>query len=218
MTSSEPSASGSRRITVIVALLVGLTLIGRVVSSGQGALADGHTALAEGNELGATVAYREAVSWYLPVGAPWRAEAADALWELHVAQLKADRLPAAVQSLQSLRAGLRSADSLWRPDQARKAQVDAALAPLMARWEAEDAIASGRMSPGDLTVRTAHHAALLAQDERPERLWGLLAVLGFALWVGGAIRGLGHDGPPRRLLLALSVVGLIAFLAGLTLA
>jgi hypothetical protein len=173
---------------------------------------------AAGNELRATVAYREAVSWYLPLVAPWRDEAADALWTLHRTQLEAKRLPAAVQSLQSLRAGLRSADSLWRPDGALKARVDATLAPLMAQWEAQDARASGRQSPGELTARTAHHAALLAQDERPSRAWGLLAVLGFGLWVGAAIRGLDREGSARARLLALSLLGLVAFLAGLALA
>jgi len=189
-----------------------------VITSGQAALTDGHAALAEGNELGATVAYREAISWYLPVAAPWRDEAADALWEMHVAQLEAERLPAAVQSLQSLRAGLRSADSLWRPDQKRKNLVDETLAPLMARWEAADAKASGRKSPGDLASRTEYHAALLAQDERPSRPFGLLSVLGFAFWIGAAVRGLNQEGKGRAKWLALSALGLITFLTGLALA
>jgi hypothetical protein len=218
VTSSEPTARGSRRVTIIVAVLIGLTLIGRVISSGQAALEDGHAALAAGNELGATVAYREAVSWYLPLAAPWRDQAADALWDLHLTQLEAKRTPAAVQSLQSLRAGLRSADSLWRPDGERKQRVDAALAPLMAAWEAEDAQASGRTIPGELATRAAHHAQLLAQDERPSRPWGLLAVLGFGLWVGAATKGLSQGGPARRRLLALSFAGLVAFLTGLILA
>ena len=218
MTSSEPEQPGGRRLAILLVTLVCLTLIGRVVTSGQAALTDGHAALAEGNELGATVAYREAISWYLPVVAPWRDEAADALWDMHLAQLEADRLPAAVQSLQSLRAGLRSADSLWRPDQERKRLVDDTLAPLMARWEADDAKASGRKSPGELASRTEHHAALLAQDERPSRPFGLLAVLGFGLWIGAAVRGLKQEGKGRVKLLALSVLGLTAFLTGLALA
>ena len=174
--------------------------------------------MAEGNELGAVVAYREAVSWYLPVVAPWRDEAADALWSLHERQLQAGRLADAVRSLQSLRAGLRSADSVWRPNQDLKRQVDAKLAPLMAQWEAEDAQAAGRTSPGSLADRTARHAALLARDERPSRPWGVLAVMGFFVWVGAGVKGLNRDDGGRRRLLAVSLAGLVAFLTGIALA
>lgn len=199
-------------------VLISLTLIGRVVTSGQDALSDGHQALEKSNELRAVIAYREAISWYLPLWAPWRSEASEALWTLHTKQLSEGRTSAAVQSLQSMRAGLRSADSLWRPDSALKAKVDGALAPLMAKWEAEEARAAGRESPGELEARISHHAALLAQDERPERSYGLLALLGFALWVGALLRALSAEPPAPRRLYALSAVGFLAFLAGLSLA
>lgn len=215
----EPSRPRrTRREVAVAATLIALALIARVVFSGQAALEDGHAALKAGDELGATVAYREAVSWYLPIVAPWRDEASDALWTLHEHQLAENRLPDAVRSLQSLRAGLRSADSILRPNTALKVQVDEALAPMMARWEAEDAEASGRTSPGTLQERTAHHAALLANDERPNRFWGLLAALGFLLWVGAAVVGLQREGAPRTRLLGLSAAGLLAFLAGVALA
>ena len=202
----------------MVGLLVSLVLIGRVVSSGHDALSEGHEARLSGNELRAVVAYREAISWYLPLWSPWRAEACDALWELYREQESQGRISAAVQSLQSLRAGLRSADSLWRPDKALKSEVDAALAPLMARWEAEDAKDTGRASPGTLEERIAHHAALLAQDERPARTWGGLAVLGFVLWVASMLRALSGASPHPTRLYALSALGFIAFIAGLSLA
>ena len=104
---------------IIGALLVATALTARVTTSGLDALEDGQTALAQGNELGATVALREAVSWYLPLHAPWREEAANTLWALHETQLAEGRLPDAVRSLQSLRAGLRSADSIIRPNAAK---------------------------------------------------------------------------------------------------
>jgi len=217
VTSSEPRKRG-RRDVAIAATLIALALVARIVTSGQAAVDDGHAALTAGNELGATVAFREAVSWYLPLVAPWRDEAADALWHLHERQLGEDRLPDAVRSLQSLRAGLRGADSILRPNAELKARVDEALAPMMARWEAADVKSSGRTSPGTLEERTAHHAALLARDERPERGWGLLAVLGFFLWVGAAVVGLQREGTPRWRLLGLSAAGLVAFLAGVALA
>jgi len=199
-------------------VLILVALSTRIVTSGLGAVDNGHAALEAGNELGATVAYREAISWYLPLAAPWRAEAADALWALHERQLTEERLPDAARSLQSLRAGLRSADSILRPDAALKARVDTTLAPLMARWEAADAAEAGRSAPGTLEERTAHHAALLAQDERPDRGWGALAVLGFFLWVGAAVSGLRREGAARWRLIALSVLGLVSFLAGVALA
>jgi hypothetical protein len=222
VTSSELDAPDGRRGTgrqaTIAAALIAATIIVRVVTSGVSALEQGHEALAAGNELGATIAYREAVSWYLPLVSPWRTEAADALWSLHEQQLAAERLPDAARSLQSLRAGLRSADSIVRPDAALKARVDDALAPLMARWEAADAAEAGRTSPGTLAERTAHHASILAQDERPARGWGALAVLGFFAWVGAAVIGLQREGAARWRLLALSALGLISFLAGVALA
>ncbi|MDP6944003.1 MAG: hypothetical protein QF464_07635 [Myxococcota bacterium] len=218
MTSSEPGAPRTRRLVLIATALIAVALVARVVTSGQAAVDQGHQALQAGNELGATVAYREAISWYLPLVAPWRDQAADALWALHEQQLADSRLPDAVRSLQSLRAGLRSGDSLIRPDAALKARVDTTLAPLMARWELEDAQASGREPEGTLEARTTHHAALLAKDERPSRGWGLVAVLGFFLWVGGAIVGLRDDEGPRWRLLGLSAVGLVAMLAGVALA
>ena len=203
---------------MLIAAIILVVLLARIYASGQGALDDGHAALERGNELAATVAYREAVSWYVPLLASWRTEAGGALWALHEAQIADGRLPDAVRSLQSLRAGLRSGDSILRPDEGLKARVDAALAPLMAQWEREDAQAAGREPPGTLTDRTAHHAALLARDERPSRGWGLLGVAGFFLWAGAATAGLRGDSGPRWRLLALSATGFVAFLLGVGLA
>ena len=218
MTSSSQPAKGSRRFGALVGLIIVLTLISRVVTSGQSALEEGHEALIQGQELRAVTSYREALSWYLPLAAPWRMEAGDALWELHERQLKEGRLSAAVQSLQSMRAGLRSADSLWRPNQELKRQVDDALAPLMARWEAEDAKANGRISLGSLEERRTHHARLLSKDARPNRLWGLIASLGFFLWVGASLKALKQNRDKPMPLYLLSALGLLAFLAGLSLA
>ena len=170
---------------ILIGLFVLASMCVRVIYSGTAALERGQEALAEGDEVKATIALREAVSWYLPI-APWRAEATTALWALHEAQLAEERLADAARTLQSLRSGLWAADSLIRPNEEDKLKVDAALAPLMARWEQSAALKDGRASPGALAERERYHAQLLAADERPHRGWGLLIVIamaGFALFV-----------------------------------
>ena len=218
MTSSDSPSPSTRWALVSAATLVGLVLIARVITSGYAALDEGARAETAGDHLRAVVAYREAVSWYLPGVAPWRGDAADALWSMAEREREAGRLPEAVRALQSLRAGLRSADSLWRPDDALKAKVDSELALLMAQWEAEDTRLAGRESPGNLEERRTHHAALLAKDERPSRGWGLLAVLGFLGWVSAALMAARREAASRRRLLVFSALGLLAFLTGVGLA
>lgn len=197
-------------MTLVVALAV---LTGRVVWSGYDSLAVGEEALAEGQQLTATVALRESVSWYLPVG-PWRERAAQALWTLHTDQLAAGNVADSVRTLHALRGGLRSAQSILRPGEDWLQRVDAALVVLMVRWEREAAAAEGRVDPGPEAARAAWFADTLARDERPARGWGLLAVAGFFLWVWAMMTGLGRSGADRWRRLAIGAGGFVAFLLG----
>ncbi|MGM0577262.1 MAG: hypothetical protein ACQEXJ_16165 [Myxococcota bacterium] len=211
-----PAWLRSRGLWALV-LVVVLSLGIRTVSSGIGARNRGLSALERGDELAATVALREAVSWYAPF-AGWREDARRALWALYEAQVEAGRTGDAVRTLNALRAGLRAARSILHPDGDWPDRVDGRLATLMARWEAEEAAAEDRPVPEDRAARATHYAQVLAHSARPSRAWGLLAVLGFVLWVGAAVAAARS---PRGTLwrrLALSALGLVAFLAGVALA
>ncbi|MEZ4269749.1 MAG: hypothetical protein R3F39_25610 [Myxococcota bacterium] len=209
-----------RRVaTVLLALGVVLAAVTvRTVVSGTAARDHGMERLAAGDEAGAAMFLREAVSWYLPV-AWWREEAIEGLWSLHERQVAQGRLSDAVSTLSALRGGLFAARSLVHPDGDWLVRVDAALAPLLARWEAEAASVEGRAAPGTASAREAAFAATLSRETRPSRGFGLLAVLGFALWVGATWTGLGSpQGAPRWRWLGAGVLGLLAFLAGVAFA
>ncbi|MCB9727512.1 MAG: hypothetical protein H6744_02330 [Deltaproteobacteria bacterium] len=217
-----PAAPGARsggrwRLGLLVALGVLGAMGLRTAVSGSQARRLGMEQLAAGEELGATMALREAVSWYLPL-AWWREDAIEALWSLHERQVAAGRLPEAVRTLNALRGGLFAARSLVHPDGDWLARVDGALAPLLARWEAEAASTQGRAAPGTLEDRQAWFAATLARPTRPSRAFGLLAVLGFLGWVAATWRGLGREGRERWRWLGAGALGFTAFLLGVALA
>ena len=194
-----------------------LVVVIRVGVSGSSSLEAGQTALASGDEVGATAHLRESVSWYLPWG-PWRSVAMEDLWSLYEKQAARGDLPAAVRTLSALRSGVVAGQGLVRSDGEQLDRVHAVLPGLMARWEAQAAEEEGRRTPGPMAEREAHFSRLLDQDARPQRGWGLLAVLGFGLWIGGGIYATGKDGAERIRPLVASVGGLVLFLVGLGLA
>lgn len=199
-----------------LALVVGAVSV-RTVVSGTRALERGQERVAAGDETGAAMFLREAVSWYLPL-AWWREDAIEGLWTLQARQAEQGRLPDAVSTLNALRGGLFAARSVIHPDGDWLARVDAALAPLLARWEAESASTERRASPGPLSEREAEFAAILARPTRPSRGFGSLAVVGFIAWVSATWTGLGRSGRERWRWLGAGAVGLLAFLAGVALA
>ena len=198
--------------------LVLAVIVVRVVVSGRDALARGRVALAAGDELLAAVELREAISWSLPLAAPWREEAARALWASAERQRAAGRWDAQVQSLSQLRAGWLGGRGLLGPNEAWMGRVDRALGPALAAWEAQAAQEEGRPQPGPRAAREAHFAAVLARDPMPHRGASLAAVLGFALWLWGAWRGAAARGASRWRWVALALAGLGAFLLGAWLA
>lgn len=212
-----PPASRARLLW-IASVVVVVLLVARVVSSGAGALERGDAAHARGDHLGAAGAWREAISWVLPGFAPWRGEAMDRLDALAQQREAAGDLPGAVQALSSLRSGILAGHGLWRPDEDRVAEVDGRLAPLLARWEVEDAAAHGRTVQGTSEERVAHFAAQLQREVRPNRGMSLLALLGFFAWLGGVYRSTRLDGRDRLRAFAVAAIGLVAMLLGVALA
>lgn len=200
--------------------LVVVALVARIVISGYGALSRGEEALAAGDELSAALELREAMTWELPLAAPWQEEAAEGLWTLHEGQVQRGDVPGAVQTLTLLRGGLFGSRSVFGLGLSEdwRVRTDGALAPLMARWEADSARLEGRPLPGSLEERAAHFAETLTWDAMPSRGFGVLAVLGFFLWVGFGWRAAGHHGRRRWMALGVSVAGLALFLGGVGLA
>ena len=202
-----------RSPAIVATIVILLAVFIRVGVSGSGALERGRAAILQGDETLASHHFRESISWYLPV-APWRDDSAQALWDLHKSQVARGNLKDAVQSLSMLRAGFMAGRSLIGPDQVWRAQTDQALAPLMAQWEAQAAAQEGRQVPGDLKEREAHFAQVLARDTMPSRSSGLLAVLGFGLWIASIWRATGAQGRSRLRYLGAGALGFILFLVG----
>jgi len=188
----------------------------RTTVSGADALEQGRMSLQAGDETMALHHFRESISWYLPV-APWRDDAVEALWDMHEKQVAAGKYKEAVQSLSMLRAGLMASRSVLGTDGEWRDRVDAALAPLMAQWEAKAAAQEGRPLKGDLASRTEHFAQILSQDTLPHRGFGLLVVFGFILWIVGVWRATGLEGRERVKNLGLGALGFILFVIGLSL-
>jgi len=211
--------TGTRALWWLAALGVVLgVVVVRVAVSGHAALERGRAALAAGDELLAAVELRESVSWALPALAPWREEAAQALWDLAERQAAEGRQDAQVQTLSQLRAGWLGGRGLLGPDTAWLHRVDEALAPALAAWEAQAARVEGRPSPGPRAARVVHFAEVLARDPMPNRWGSLAAALGFAAWLLGAWRAAAGAGGRRWAWLGVALVGLVAFLLGAWLA
>jgi len=201
-------------VGVVVVLLL---VIIRVAFSGSGALKRGDEAQALGDHLGAASAWREAVSWVLPVGAVWRAEAMDRLEKLADEREAAGDLPAAVMALSSLRSGILAGHGLLRPDEDRLKAVDGRLAPLMASWEALDAAESAR-PVGERSARIAFYEEKLSREVRPARSMSLLALIGLLVWLAGMYRAAALQGRARVRELLVATLGVVAMLVGVALA
>lgn len=217
VTGAAPRARGAWWWLLAVGVVFGVVVV-RVVVSGRAALERGQAAMTADEELLAAVELREAISWALPVVAPWREAAAEALWALAERQRLAGRFRGQVQSLSQLRAGWLGGRGLLGPDEGWLQRVDGALAPALAAWEAQAAQAEGRPSPGARGAREEHFAAVLARDPMPNRWASLAATLGFVAWLLGAWRGAASAGRARWRWVAVALGGLTAFLLGAWLA
>jgi len=202
---------------IIAIAVIVLGLVVRVAMGGFGALNRAQAAESAGDLRVAVLGYREALAWYLPV-APWRGEAANSLLRLAKESVVAAKWDEAVMRLNMFRSGVLGGRSILGVDDERLATGDALLSAALAQWEIQAAVAEKRKVPGTVAERTKHYAEVLARDPMPSRGWGLLAVLGFFLWLGGAWWA--ADAQPGRKMYAWlsSGLGLAGFLAGVGLA
>ncbi len=198
----------------VVVVLVLLMIVIRVSVSGAGALSRGDAASAKGDLLGAAAAWRESISWVLPVGASWRGEAMERLEAMADEREAAGDLQGAVMALSSLRSGILAGHGLWRPDEDRVTVTDDRLAPLLVAWEAQDAARTDRSISGDRASRVAFFKGHLSREVRPNRAMSLLALLGFLSWIIGTFRATSVQGRARARELSIAVLGFVAMLIG----
>jgi hypothetical protein len=165
----------------LVALAVFVCLgvvVTRAFLDGRAALSRGDRAAAAGDIDEAIAEWRRAARWYVP-GAPHVDGAYERLEAAGQAADQAGDLTRALAAWSAVRSSVLSTRSFYTPFPTRLAQANERIAALMARQEKA-------ADPGkDEEARRAWHAGLLARDDAPSVGWSIIALLGFALWVGG---------------------------------
>jgi hypothetical protein len=204
------------RIALLV-VAVGLgAVLTRVFWDGRRALAAGDAAMARGDAPAALVEWRRAARWYAPL-APHVADAYERMEALaRAAEEKGDQA-LALDAWRGIRSSALATRSLYTPYEDRLAEANQHLAALMARQEVA-------LDPKqDERARRELHLGLLLRRDDPSVPWTLLALGGFAMWVGGgfwlARRGVTADDQLDRKnairAAALIVVGLVLWMLGL---
>jgi len=199
---------------IFLAVAVGLAaVLMRVFWDGHAALRAGDEAMAKGDAAAAITQWRRAARWYAP-GAPHVIDAYDRMETLaKTADEHGDR-KLGLEAWRAVRSSILATRSFYTPFPDRLAAANARIADLMAK---EDTAA------GTEKEKRSFHAALLARDDSPQVLWAILALVGFAAWVGGgfwfARRGIGEDGKLDRRTAAraglLIAAGLLTWMLGL---
>lgn len=163
-------------------------LLSRAFYDGSRALSAGDAALARGDIEEAIRGWRRAARWYVP-GASHVSGAYDRLEGLAAAAEENGDRSNALEAWRAVRSSILATRSFYTPFEDRLARANDKIASLMAK---EPSVAGATEEE-----RRAWHLALLEKNEQPSVGWTLLALLGFASWVGGgfyfAWRGLGAD-------------------------
>jgi hypothetical protein len=163
---------------VLVALAI---LVGRVAVDARAALRRGEAAEGRGERAEAIRQYLDAARLYLP-GSPTVGRALDHLDRLARTAEAAGDPAGARPALEAIRAALLGTRSFYTPHAGRLPDVEARLAAVYARIE------DPGVDPGaSLEARTAWHAARLQRHPGPLIGYVLMALLGMALWLGGAV-------------------------------
>lgn len=209
-----------RQVALVVAVFLAVVLM-RVFWDGRAALAEGDAAMARGDARAALTGWRRAARWYAP-GAPHVADAYERMEALARAADGRGDGELALEAWRAIRSSSLATRSFYTPHAAELAAADERIAALMARSEV--AAAPGK-PPGnhDEAERKAFHLALLERDDGPSLPWTLVALAGFAGWVGGgfwlARRGVTPDDQlarkPATRAAVLIAAGLIVWLLGL---
>lgn len=193
-----------RRKLAIVGVVIGVCLgvvVTRAVWEGRSALSKGDKAHAAGDQDGAIRWWRRAARWYVPL-APHVGSAYDRLETLASQaeqQARAANTPAearahrriALAAWRGIRGSILATRSFYTPYADKLEPANRHISELMALAEGDTA------KQPELAARSDWHYEQLARDESPSVFWSILALLGFATWLGGgalfAVRGITAD-------------------------
>jgi len=193
----------------------GGAVLTRAMWQGRGALADGDRALADGDRERAIRDWRRAARWYVPL-APHGSGAYDRLEAIGREAEASGDLATALAAWQGVRGSILATRSFYLAHGERLAPANRRIAAIFARIEAAESAAPNALA--DPPDRVAWHYHLLARDTAPNLGWSLLALTGFATWLGGGVlfawRGVSRD---DRLAPAPATTAGLLIAAGLTL-
>jgi hypothetical protein len=171
-----------RKLARFVAVTLAFTAVVafRVVYASIGELAQGDAALGHEDRDVAIAHYRRTIRWYAPLS-PYPARAIDRLERLaSLAETEGD-VATALACHRSIRAGIMSTRSTYTPHAEALDRANRSIARI---------VATGPRPPmdaaRDVASLEAEHLRLLRDVKRPSLPFVLLALLGFALWVGAA--------------------------------
>lgn len=236
---SAPAAGGPRRggrrrwrrtAVAVAAAALGLLAVvaGRVVLSSRAEYRAGRRAEQQALDRSdperrsrglrrAVSHYRRAARWYAP-GNGYVNRALDRLAAIgHLAEQQGDA-ETALRAYRSIRRAVLGARSFYTPHRRRLEAANDRIAALSAR------VGGQRRGADELERLAAWHRRQLARSRAPGVGWVVLALLGFALWIAGAVlfifRAIGPaDRLRRRPALwwgAVVLMGLLLWLVGLT--
>ncbi len=152
----------------------------RVVTSSRSELSRADELRASGETRRAILHYRRAASWFAP-GNPFVVDALASLERIGSAAEDEGDAELALLAYRSIRGAILTARSTYTPHRDRLARANARIAALMAAEDPPPMDAAKTQAELE-----AEHLALLEQSERPNVVWSLVLVFGFAVWVGGA--------------------------------
>lgn len=249
--SARAARRALRRRVSVVALVLALGLgvvVTRAIWAGSRALANGDAAHQRGELARAVELWRSAARWYVP-GAPHVGAAYERLEALARAAETGGDLDTALAAWRGVRGSILATRSLYLPHEERLDPANRRIAALMAAREralaagapdavhGEDHAGDAAGGPGDDLGDQATDEAVddpgarwhyerLAPVPGPSPFWSVIAILGFATWLGGgllfSLRGITPDDRlvPRTAAYAGVLVagGLVVWLLGLYLA
>jgi hypothetical protein len=212
-TLSEEACMARRIALVLVVVAVVLVMAWfRVMMDGRTARQRADQLLAQGKADEAIGFYDRALHMYWP-GSPAVARAVDALTTLAAQREASGDREGALHAWRVLRSGLYAARGLYLPYPQVVAQTEARIAELTAQKLNDPA-------------EQERQLRFLQQSHDPHRGWSMLALAGFALWVGAAVGFIWRAMTPQGRLVvkpalrwaALFVAGYGLWLTGLYLA
>jgi hypothetical protein len=203
---------------VVTVLGFGLAVVvGRVVLESRAELAQGEAALARGALDDAVTHLHRAARWYAP-GSPYCRRALARLEQIADQAERGGDPARALATWRAVRGALLATRSFYTPHAAHLEPANQRIAALMAAVE-NPAVDPGR----SLAERRGWHLDRLWHDQAPSAFWSVVALLGFAAWIGGALlfifRGVDRGDRLRRRPAAMAgvvvAIGILFFFLGL---